>query len=73
MCVFFPLQTVISAILIFSGGIIELLNGVSAAVWVFYTLCFVGLIIMRFTVKKERPFKVLVYIFCVMLLYKSSV
>ena len=33
----------------------------------FYTLCFVGLIIMRFTVKKERPFKVLVYIFCVML------
>lgn len=45
--------------MILAGGITDLLNGASAAIWVFYTLCFVGVIIMRSTYRQTpRPFKV---------------
>ena len=52
----------LSTLMILSGGITDLLNGASAAIWLFYTLCFVGVIIMRSTYKQTpRPFKVYAY------------
>ncbi len=45
------------------GDISELLNGLSAAAYVFYTLTFTSLLIMRVTHKREpRPFKVNTFI-----------
>lgn len=49
----------LSTLMILSGGITDLLNGASAAIWLFYTLCFAGVIIMRSTYRQTpRPFKV---------------
>ncbi|XP_065915999.1 b(0,+)-type amino acid transporter 1-like isoform X2 [Dysidea avara] len=57
----------LTALLIFSGGIVDLLNAFSAATWAFYTLCFGGLIIMRFShPQTPRPFKVWIVIPIVM-------
>ena len=53
------LQAILSTLMIVCGGITDLLNGASAAIWLFYILCFVGIIIMRSTYKQTpRPYKV---------------
>ena len=49
----------LSAILLVIGNIEDLLDGSSAALWVFYGLTIIGLLIMRVTHRmEERPYKV---------------
>ena len=53
-------QITLGLIITAIGNISDLISSFSAAIWVYYTLSFISLLIMRFTYKdEERPFKVL--------------
>lgn len=66
------LQILTVSICIVAGDISVLIEGFSAAIWVFYGLSFLSLLIMRFTHKNDkRPFKVQDYI-CMNVTHKRS-
>ena len=52
-------QITLGVIITAAGNISDLISSFSAAIWVYYTLSFISLLIMRVTYKdEERPFKV---------------
>ena len=52
-------QITLGVIITVAGNISDLISSFSAAIWVYYTLSFISLLIMRVTYKdEERPFKV---------------
>ena len=49
--------------MVIPSNLSQLVNSYSLAVWIFYGLVFVGLLIMRVTYKDvKRPYKVVVYV-----------
>ena len=52
-------QSAISCVLVVMGDIENLIGGFSAAMWLFYGMVFLGLVIMRSSHREQRrPFKV---------------
>ena len=68
-CSFIIVQSFFIIIMIIPSNLTQLVNSYSLAVWIFYGLVFVGLLIMRVTHKDvPRPYKV-----CECMLYVSVV
>ena len=67
-------QVVLSSVYIMAGDISNLISSFNAAIWTYYCLSFVSLLIMRVTHRHEpRPFKVWIVIPALMVLISLAI